>query len=230
MELIEEALGDCVSVLNVGAGTGSYESPNRKVVALEPAETMIRQRPPDAAPVIAGEAERLPFLDHSVDGVTAFMTVHHWMDVPRGLRELRRVARRRIVIMSYLPGHTPLPDRWLTNVYFPGIAAAHKRRFPDLRCYEEVLGPVSLVPLLIPADCSDGFIDAFWARPEMYLDPKVRNSMSAFQLLDPVELIQGLAKLRADLKSGAWETNYGGLRSKEAIDVGLRLIVATYTT
>lgn len=226
--LIEQALGDCITIVNVGAGTGSYESPNRKVVAIEPAETMIRQRPPDAAPAIVGEAERLPLLDQSVDAVTAFMTVHHWMDVPRGLRELRRIARRRIVIMSYLPGDTPLPDRWLTNVYFPGIAAAHRRRFPDLRGYEAVLGAVNLVPLLIPRDCTDGFIDAFWARPEVYLDPKVRSSMSAFQLLNPVELIQGLAKLRADLKSGAWETNFGRLRSQEAIDVGLRLIVANY--
>ena len=226
--LIEQALGDCVSVANVGAGTGSYESAHRKVVAIEPAATMIRQRPLDAAPAIVGEAERLPLLDQSVDAVTAFMTVHHWMDVPRGLKELRRVARRRVVIMSYLPGVALLPDRWLTNIYFPGIAAAHKRRFPDLSIYQEALGAVTCVPMLIPRDCSDGFIDAFWARPEVYLDPKVRTSMSAFQLLNPVELIQGLMKLRADLKHGAWDAQFGRLRNQDEMDAGLRLIVAHY--
>lgn len=224
--LIEEALGDCVSVLNVGAGTGSYESPQRKVVALEPSEMMIRQRPPSAAPAIVGEAERLPLIDHSVDGVTAFMTVHHWLDVPRGLRELRRVARKRIVIMTYLPHGETFPDRWITNVYFPGIAAAHRRRMPDRKFFEEALGPVTCIPLLIPHDCTDGFIDAFWARPETYLDPSVRNSMSAFQLLNPVELVQGIAQLRADLKHGRWDEQFGTLRTQATMDAGLRLVVA----
>ncbi|HND08789.1 MAG TPA: class I SAM-dependent methyltransferase [Pseudomonadota bacterium] len=224
--LIEEALGDCVSVLNVGAGTGSYESPNRKVVALEPSEMMIRQRPLDAAPAIVGEAERLPLIDQSVDAVTAFMTVHHWLDVPRGLRELRRVARQRIVILTYLPHGEVFPDRWITNVYFPGIAAAHRRRMPARSFFEEALGPVTCIPVLIPHDCTDGFIDAFWGRPEVYLDPSVRNSMSAFQLLNPVELVQGIAQLRADLKHGRWDEQFGKLRNQESMDAGLRLVVA----
>ncbi len=224
--LIEQALGDCVSVLNVGAGTGSYESPQRKVCALEPSEMMIRQRPPDAAPAIVGEAERLPFIDQSVDAVTAFMTVHHWLDVPAGLRELRRVARKRIVIMTYLPHGEVFPDRWITNVYFPGIAAAHRRRMPDRSFFESALGPLSYVPVMIPHDCTDGFIDAFWARPEAYLDPSVRNSMSAFQLLNPVELVQGIAQLRADLKHGRWDAQFGKLRSQQDMDAGLRLVVA----
>jgi len=226
--LIEEALGDCVSVLNVGAGTGSYESSKRKLVALEPSETMIRQRPPDAAPAICGQAEQLPFLDHTVDGITAFMTVHHWLDVPRGLKELRRVARKRIVIMTYLPQLGPFPDRWVTNVYFPGIAAAHRRRMPELHFFEEAFGTVTLVPLLIPHDCTDGFIDAFWARPEVYLDPGARNSMSAFQLLNPVDLVQGIAQLRADLKQGVWDSQFAKLRTQKEIDAGLRLVVAHF--
>lgn len=223
---IEEALADCITVLNVGAGTGSYESPDRKVVALEPSETMIRQRPPEAAPAVQGEAERLPFIDQSVDAITAFMTVHHWLDVPRGLRELRRVARRREVIMTYLPGTGVFPDRWITNVYFPGITAAHRRRMPDLSFFESALGAVTCVPLLIPRDCTDGFIDAFWARPEVYLEPAVRGSMSAFQLLNPLELVQGIAQLRADLKQGHWDAQFGKLRTQSEMDAGLRLVVA----
>ena len=223
---IEEELGDCISVLNVGAGTGSYESPLRKVIALEPSETMIRQRPPDAAPAILGEAEKLPLLDQSVDAVTAFMTVHHWLDVPKGLRELRRVARRRIVIMTYLPESGIFPDRWITNFYFPGIAAAHRRRMPGVSFFEEALGPVACTPLLIPRDCTDGFIDAFWARPEAYLDPAVRGSMSAFRLLDPLALVQGIAHLRVDLKNGRWDSLFGKLRTQPDMDAGLRLVVA----
>lgn len=226
--LIEEALGNCVSVLNVGAGTGSYESGKRKVVALEPSETMIRQRPLEAAPAIVGQAEHLPFLDKSVDAVTAFMTVHHWLDVPRGLSELRRVARRCVVIMTYLPELGPFPDRWITNLYFPGIAAAHRRRMPNLRFFEEAFGKVILMPLRIPHDCTDGFIDAFWARPEAILDPAVRNSMSAFQLLNPVDLVQGIAQLRADLKHGVWDAQFSRLRTQKELDVGLRLVIAHF--
>lgn len=225
---IEEELGDCVSVLNVGAGTGSYESPHRKVVALEPSETMIRQRPPNAAPVIVGEAERIPLIAQSVDAVTAFMTVHHWLDVPKGLRELRRVARRRVVIMTYLPESGTFPDRWITNLYFPGIAAAHRRRMPGVGFFEEALGPVTCTPLLIPGDCTDGFIDAFWARPEAYLDPAVRGSMSAFRLLDPLALVQGIAHLRADLNHGRWDAQFGKLRTQAEMDAGLRLVVARF--
>lgn len=130
--LIEEALGDAVSVVNVGAGTGSYESPHRKVVGVEPSAEMIRQRAPDAAPCIVGRSEALPFVDGAVDACTAFWTVHHWSDPAAGLREMKRVARRRVILMNYLPGAIAPEARWLSGVYFPHIARVDETLFPRL--------------------------------------------------------------------------------------------------
>jgi SAM-dependent methyltransferase len=226
--LIEDALGDAVSVLNVGAGAGSYESPQRKVVALEPSETMIYQRAADAAPAIRGTAEVLPFADASVDACTAFLTVHHWTDQEKGLRELRRVARKRIVILTYVAGAIPRDQRWLTSVYFPGIAAADERLFPraDTGLYQATLGPHEILPVPIPSDCVDGFLDAYWARPEAYLDPAVRAGISGLQLLPETELREGLERLERDLADGSWESRLGYLRTQATFDAGLRLVVA----
>ncbi len=210
---IEDALLDCVTVLNVGAGTGSYESPQRRVIALDPSKVMIRHRDKATAPAVLGRAEAIPFADQSFDAVTAFLTVQHWTEVPRGLCELRRVARRRVVITTYLPEQPQSEERWLTGIYFPGICAAHKYRFPPLRAYEQALGPVRCTPLLIPRDCVDGFLDAYWARPEVYLDAGARAAMSGFQLLPAAELAQGLERLRADLAQGIWDARFGYLRT-----------------
>jgi SAM-dependent methyltransferase len=176
--LIEENLGDAVRVVNVGAGAGSYESAHRKVLAVEPSAEMIRQRPPDAAPCIVGRSEALPLLDGAVDACTAFWTVHHWTDQAAGLREMRRVARRRVVLMNYLPGVIAVEARWLSGVYFPHIARADETLFPALAACEASLGPCRVVPVPIPRDCVDGFLDAYWARPEAYLEERVRAGIS----------------------------------------------------
>lgn len=223
---IEQALGDATSVVNVGAGAGSYEPPHRQVVAIEPSRTMIGQRPAGAAPAIQGVAEHLPVATGSVDAATAFLTVHHWSDQPAGLRELARVARRVVVILTYLEVDLEPAARWVTREYFPGIEARDAHLFPPLGAFEQALGPVETAPLLVPRDCTDGFLHAYWARPEAYLDPVVRAGMSGFHLLPASELDQGVERLRADLASGAWDARWGALRERDSLDVGLRLVIA----
>lgn len=228
---VEEALGDAVSVVNVGAGTGSYESPQRKVVAVEPSATMIRQRAPDAAPAIVGVAEALPFLDTSVDAATAFFTLHHWKDQARGLSELRRIARKRVVLLTIVPDAVEAAarsSRWLTGVYFPLIQAADEAMFPRANSglFEQSLGPCEISTVAVPADCADGFLDAYWARPERYLDPVVRAGISGFQLLPRDALDEGLSRLERDLRDGSWDARFGHLRAARELDAGLRLIVA----
>ena len=224
--VVEEALGDAVSVVNVGAGAGSYESADRKVVGVEPSAEMIRQRRPDAAPCLVGRAEALPFLDGAVDACIAIWTVHHWSDQAAGLREMRRVARRRVVLMNYLPGVLPPEARWLSGVYFPLIAHADETLFPTLAACEASLGPCRVVPVLIPADCVDGFLDAYWARPEAYLDEAVRAGISGFRLMPEAERAAGLERLARDLASGAWDERFGHLRKEPSFDAGVRLIIA----
>jgi SAM-dependent methyltransferase len=224
--LIEEALGDAINVINVGAGTGSYESPQRRVVAVEPSTEMIRQRPRDTAPAVLGRAEALPFLDASVDACTAFLTVHHWEDKERGLREMRRVARDRVVVFTFLPGAIDDSARWLSNTYFPIIERSDATVFPPASLYERALGPCRFVPVAIPKDCTDGFLDAYWSRPEAYLDPNVRAGISASRLMPDSDLRDGLSRLACDLEDGAWDRRFGRLRHEHAFDAGLRLVVA----
>jgi SAM-dependent methyltransferase len=224
--LIEDALGDAVSVVNVGAGAGSYESPHRKVVGVEPSAEMIRQRGPDAAPCIVGRSEALPFADGAVDACTAFWTVHHWADQAAGLREMRRIARRRVVLMHYLPGAIAPEARWLSGVYFPHIARVDETLFPRLAACEASLGPCRVVPVMLPADCIDGFLDAYWARPEAYLDERVRAGISGFRLMPEPERTAGLERLARDLASGAWDARWGHLRRETSFDAGVRLVIA----
>jgi SAM-dependent methyltransferase len=224
--LIDEALGDATSVVNVGAGAGSYEPRDRRVVGVEPSAEMIRQRRPDAAPCVVGRAESLPFLDGSVDACTGFWTVHHWSDVDGGLREMRRVARGPVVLMGYLPGQIAPSDRWLSGVYFPTIGQVDETLFPTLERYEAALGPCRVVPVLLPADCRDGFLDAYWARPEAYLEPSVRAGISGFRLMPEPQLASGLQRLRDDLRDGTWDRRFGPLRRQATYDAGVRLVVA----
>lgn len=218
---IAAALGDAASVANVGAGAGSYEPSDRRVVAVEPSLTMIRQRPRDSAPALRATATALPLRDASVDAALAVLTIHHWADRARGLAELRRVARRRVVIFTY----EPLVPFWL-GAYFPGIRRLDLDIFPSRADYERILGPVRLEVVGIPHDCSDGFLGAYWRRPHAYLDVRVRSSISSFAKLPADEIDAGLARLRADLDSGAWRRSNGALLARESIDVGYRLVVA----
>lgn len=219
--LIERALAGAESVVNVGAGSGSYESPDRTVLAIEPSMTMIRQRPVDATPAIQAVAEQLPLRDQCSAAATAFLTLHHWSDVACGLAELRRVARERIVILTWDPHG---PGFWLTQQYFPAIAEWDLRHFPALDVLARELGPVSIAPVPVPADCIDGFLGAYWRRPHAYLDPAVRAGISAFSKLPGIDA--GLAQLRRDLESGEWHRRNGHLLQQDALDVGYRLVVA----
>ncbi len=219
---IDAALGDAASVVNIGAGTGSYEPKNRIVLAVEPSDVMIRQRPADAAPCLRGSAEALPLETASVDAAMAVLSAHHWTDMARGLAEMARVARRRAVLLTWVPDR---PQFWLTEDYFPEIAAYDRRVFPDstalVAMLERTIGRVHLEPVPIPHDCTDGFLCAYWRRPESYLSADVRSAMSSFARIDAEA---GLARLRADLSSGRWAERNGHLLALDALDLGYRIV------
>lgn len=220
--LIDSALRDCDSVVNVGAGTGSYEPTDRPVVAVEPSMTMIRQRPLGAAPAIQAVAEHLPLRDQCTSAAMAILTVHHWHDVPRGLQELGRIARDCIAILTYDPDG---PGFWLTDEYFPAIAEKDRRCFPGVAEISRVLGPVTVQPVPVPHDCIDGFLGAYWRRPRAYLDATIRSGMSAFSGLPNLD--HGLMRLDRDLASGNWTRRFGHLLDRDSLDIGYRLVVAT---
>lgn len=217
---IDEALGDARRVINVGAGTGSYEPAARSVVAVEPSFAMIRQRRIGAAPAVQGDAIALPVRDASFDAALAILTIHHWSDRARGVAELERVARERVVILTWDPA---APGFWLTE-YFPEILDIDRRIFPELSELERLLGSISVRDVRIPHDCSDGFLGAHWRRPAAYLDPGVRSAISTFGKLSDAE--RGLRKLRDDLRTGAWHDRYRDLLERGEMDLGYRLVVA----
>lgn len=214
------ALGDAERIVNVGAGAGSYEPAGRDVTALEPSAEMIRQRPPGAAPAVQGRAEALPFADDAFDAALAILTVHHWSDPARGLAEMRRVARRRVVVLTFDPAH---PGSWLGD-YFPGLRTLDDAQMPPMEAYRAALGPVEVRTVPVPHDCSDGFLYSYWRRPRAYLDPRVRGAMSSFHALG--DQTAALDRLRADLDDGTWAARYGELLGRDALDVGYRLVVA----
>ena len=221
---IVSALGDAASLVNVGAGAGSYEPPDRRVVAVEPSVEMIRQRPRDAAPAVRGVAEHLPFRTGAFDAALAVLTVHHWTDVAAGLAELRRVGRRRVVILTWDPAcHTGF---WLIDEYLPALLDLDIARFPTLSAVARSMPGMRATPVPIPHDCVDGFLGAFWRRPEAYLDPNVRRAISGFAQLPRERVEDCVTRLDADLRSGAWDRRFGHLRSLDALDLGYRLIVA----
>jgi SAM-dependent methyltransferase len=218
--LIDSALGQSHRVLNVGAGTGSYEPSNRFVVAVEPSAEMIKQRPRTAAQAIRASAERLPFQDHSFDSALAILTIHHWPHRKEGIAEMRRVVRERVVIFTWDPEH---PGFWLVQDYFPEILEMDRPIFPSLREIEKALGPIETHVVPVPADCSDGFLGAYWRRPAEYLDVRARAAISAFSKFDPAP---GLARLRRDLEDGTWSDRHGALEILPELDIGYRLVVA----
>jgi SAM-dependent methyltransferase len=218
--LIGRALGSARTVLNVGAGTGSYEPRDRQVTALEPSIEMIRQRPPGSAPVVQGRAEQLPFEDDSFDAAMAVLTIHHWSDKAKGVSEMRRVARGRIVILTYDPAFRGF---WLAD-YLPELVTLDEAQMPRMTDYAEWLGTVDISAVPIPHDCSDGFLSAYWRRPAAYLDPRIRAAMSSFWALGDVS--DALRRLERDLESGAWAERHADLMDLEACDCGYRLVVA----
>lgn len=217
--VIEAALGSARTVLNVGAGTGSYEPIGRAVTAVEPSREMIRKRRPGAAEAVQASADDLPFGDKTFDASMAILTIHHWPDKGAGLREMRRVTRGRIVLLTFDPAHRP----WPTD-YLPELAALDEGQMPAMSDYERWLGPVRVAPVPVPHDCTDGFLYAYWRRPAAYLDPHVRSGSSSFWAIGDVEA--GLRRLRRDLETGAWERRYAGLLALDEYDAGYRLVVA----
>ena len=218
--LIWDALGDADSIVNVGAGAGSYEPRDRPVVAVEPAITMIRQRAAGAAPVVRACAEALPFPNASFAAALAVLSVHHWSDWQAGLRELLRVSRRKVVLFTWDPQSEGF---WLAD-YFPQLLEKDRQRFPTLTALRTVLGKIEAVPVPIPHDCSDGFMGAYWRRPSAYLDPKVRAAISSLAAeASNVSLI----RLADELGNGVWERKYGPMLQQDAVDLGYRLVVAS---
>ena len=221
---ILDALGGARTVVNVGAGTGSYEPRELLVVAVEPSATMIMQRPPASAAVVQASAEALPFGDGAFEGGLAVLTVHHWRDTSAGLRELRRVVTGPVVVFT--ADIDVWSQMWLVRDYLPEIGELDRRRFPSPERIAEDLGGARIEPLLTPADCTDGFTPAFWRRPWAYLDPAVRRAQSSFATLGEETVGPGLAALEDDLRSGAWHERNCRLLELENFDAGHRLVIA----
>jgi SAM-dependent methyltransferase len=223
-DLISGGLADAKTVLNVGAGTGSYEPSDRLVVAVEPSTVMLSQRSAVAAPAVRAQAEQLPFRDKSFDATMAVLTVHHWTDQIAGLRELSRVARERVVILTWDPSNEGF---WLMRDYFPEFLAADRVRLPPIKRLLSFLCDAATICVPIPHDCIDGFLGAYWRRPHAYLDPEIRNGISSFATCVDLSPLQ---KLDADLKTGEWRRKYGELLKCEELDIGYRLVVGRPTT
>ena len=218
---IRAALGDARTVVNVGAGAGAYEPRDLDVVAVEPSEVMIAQRPEGAAPVVRARAEALPFEDGSFDAAMGVLTDHHWDDHERGLAELRRVARR-VVLFTWDPA--TIRDMWVVNEYFPCFDALVPEDY-RLEHTVERLGGARIEVVPIPHDCLDGFFHAYWRRPHAYLDPQVRAGISVFAQMDASCVEKGIARLAADLDSGEWERRHADLLGLDELDGGYRLLV-----
>lgn len=217
---IESAIGATGSVLNVGAGTGSYEPGGPGVVALEPSRRMLDQRPRrDNA--VEGVAEALPFPSDAFDVVLGVLTLHHWRDLKRGLRECWRVARERVVLVTWDPADDGF---WLTREYFPAVLELDRQIFPSMGRLASCLPGAEVRRLPVPGDCIDGFLCAHWRRPEAYLDPDVRRSMSTLMRVGPLD--EGIRRLRADLGSGEWHRRNHRLMELQELDLGYRLVSA----
>lgn len=216
------ALGDARTVLNVGAGTGSYEPPDRDVIAVEPSAVMRAQRPAGAAPCVAATAAHLPFADQSFDAAMAFATVHHWPDPIAGLREMQRVARR-VVVFTYDGTDANWRQRfWLTRDYLPEFAVSPTGFANELA---QAIG-ARQEPVLIPWDCVDGFFEAYWRRPEAYLDERVRRGTSVWSIVGPDAEQRAVRTLRDDLASGRWAERNHDLFTLDAAELGLRILIA----
>jgi SAM-dependent methyltransferase len=217
------ALGDAQTVLNVGAGTGSYEPEDRWVLAIEPSATMRAQRPPAAAPAIAARAEALPLDDDSIDAAMACVTIHHWEPPAKGLAEMRRVARGPVVVFTFELEHLPA---WQRDLLAPGLEI-ERPRFPSIEETAVALGGrVRIERMPTPADCVDGFFEAFWRRPEALLDPAVRASQSMWALLPGGMEREIVERLRVDLESGSWNREHGHLRALDCYEGALRLVIS----
>ena len=220
---IHVALANMADVINIGAGTGSYEPPHT-VLAVEPSQVMLAQRPPGSAPAVRAVAEHLPLRDNAADAVMALLTIHHWTDLAAGIAELRRVARRRIVILTW--DQEVFRERfWLVREYLPQAAEFDDVRAVPIDRLTGLLGEARLEPVPVPHDCTDGFGAAYWRRPHAYLDPRVRAGISMLAQTGESALAPGLARLADDLTTGRWHARHADLMERGTLDVGYRLLV-----
>jgi SAM-dependent methyltransferase len=220
---IHAALGDAHTVLNVGAGAGSYEPDDRCVLAVEPSATMRAQRPAGAAPALDARAEALPFDDRAFEAATACVTIHHWEPPEAGLAELRRVSRGPVVIFTFELDHLPA---WQQELLHEGLVK-ERPRFPAIDDIAAALGGRTRVERIpTPGDCLDGFFEAFWRRPEALLDPAVRGAQSMWALLQPDVEQRIVERLANALDSGAWDAQHGYLRKQDSFDGALRLVIS----
>jgi SAM-dependent methyltransferase len=220
---INQALGDVRSVINVGAGSGAYE-PVQTVLAVEPSTVMIGQRAAGTAPVVRARAEALPVADGAADAALAVLTVHHWDDLEAGLAELRRVARRRIVVLTW--DHEVTRDFWLLSEYLPEAVEVDRAMAVPVDRLATLLGGARIEAMPVPHNCTDGFAAAYWRRPEAYLDPVVRAGISMLAQAGDARLRTGLDRLAADLASGRWQAGHADLLHRDDLDLGYRLVIA----
>ena len=220
--LIESRLGDARRVVNVGAGTGSYEPTGREVVAVEPSSVMVAQRTPGAAPAVRGSGDALPIRTGGADAAMAILTIHHWGDWRRGLAELCRVAPRRLILTIDHQVHARF---WLLADYLPDVAASVRTTRPALDDITDALRVAETIDLPLPPDLVDGVLGSQWCNPEAYLDPMVRANTSPLALADPAHVSAGIARLEHDLASGAWHARHGHLLQRPDYDLGYRLLV-----
>ena len=220
---VRAALGGASTVVNVGAGSGSYEPDDLSVIAVEPSELMISQRSVGAAPVVRAVAESMPFATGAFDAGMAVLTVHHWRNPSKGLRELRRVACGRIVVLTW--DQAVFARYWMVADYLPASGALDPG-LPSPEQIADLLGGADILPVPVPWDCADGFYAAWWRRPEAYLEPAVSSGISGLARLDHREVEPALVRLADDLRSGFWQRRYGDLLGLEEYDAGYRLVVA----
>lgn len=218
---LHEELGQAATIVNLGAGVGSYEPRDRGMIAVEPSRLMISQRSGSAPPVVRARAECVPFRDGAFDVAMAILSIHHWSDMERGLIEARRVAKHRVVLLTWIGFEQ---DFWLLD-YLPQIREVDEPLFPSIEDLARILGPLRVIPVPIPHDCTDGFLCAYWRRPHAYLDEGVRTAISTFSRIRDFE--KGLRDLEKDLRSGEWRRRYGHLFQSESMDYGYRIVVTS---
>lgn len=221
-ERIDAALGDAATVLNVGAGAGSYEPASRRVTAVEPSASMRAQRPPSLPRAIDAVVEHLPFPGAAFDAAMTTFSVHQWNDVEAGLSEMRRVTTGPIVILTCDPD---LLDRFWLADYAPDVVTAEARRYPSVDRISRAFGDLEVTNVPIPLDCADGFNEAYYGRPEMLLDPAARASCSAWSFVDPAVSAGYVQRLQEDLEDGTWDDGYGHLRTQASFTGSLVLLV-----
>lgn len=220
-QLIHAELKEAASIINIGAGTGSYEPPGKFITAVEPSETMIAQRNDKENTVVyRASAENLPFAPNSFDAALAILSIHHWDDWKLGLQEALRVTKSKVVLFTWIG----MPNGFWLFDYFPEIETIDVDLFPTPEQLSSVLGEIKVTPVPIPADCSDGFLCAYWARPQRYLEARVRSAISTFSRISAVD--KDLSKLSRDLESGKWYERYGDIQNLSEFDFGYRLVTS----